>query len=396
MDLSFESKEPERAEEEGGETAAPPLPESWDDFDLPLALLSGIYSAGFERPSPIQQKAIRPIMEGKDVLAQAQSGTGKTATFSIGALSRVDVSVHALQVIILSPTKELTIQTCQVAKQVGSKMDELRVSHMYNTQVPPNENHVLCGCPGKVLHALQRNQLYLDKFRLLVLDEADELLSEGFRDQIKDIVQYLPSSMQVVLVSATVPDSIMPIVNALMRNPVHIVVRREQLTLEGIRQYFVALHLDDHKYSTLLDLYKYLTVSQCIIYCNSVDRVQRLCDRMQMDGYAATCLHSRMEKEDRDAAFAEFRSGRSRVLISSDITARGIDVQQVSIVINYDLPMSVDTYLHRIGRSGRWGRKGLGINFVLRRDVAQLRAIETHYATKIHELPQDVSRLTAI
>jgi translation initiation factor 4A len=376
---------------------------TWDELDLNPKLLRGIFAYGFEKPSPIQQKAIKPIILGKDVVAQAQSGTGKTATFTIGALANVDVTNNNTQVLVLSPTKELTIQTAKVFENLGSMMEGLRIQRLYggspieegscfsNKNVP----HVICGCPGRVHDMMRRDRISSKKIKIVILDEADEMLSSGFKDQVYNIFQYFSNDIQVVLVSATLPDSINSIVDKIMRDPIKICVKREMLTLEGIKQFYIAVDDDRQKYATLKDLFSYLSVSQCIIYSNSIKRVQDLYEAMKEDEFPVCRIHSNMDKAERETAFNEFRGGKSRVLISSNVTARGIDIQQVSIVINFDLPKCVNTYLHRIGRSGRWGRKGVGINFITRRDVGKMKEIESHYSTQINEMPSDLAFLAS-
>ena len=376
---------------------------TWDDLDLNPDLLRGIYAYGFENPSPIQKKAIKPIVMKRDVIAQAQSGTGKTATFTIGALSNVDVTNNCTQALVLSPTKELTLQTAKVFEGIGTMTKGLRVQCAYGGSAvdegssfsSKNVPHVICGCPGRVFDMMRRDRISSNKIKIVVLDEADELLSSGFKDQIYNIFQYLPPDVQVVLVSATLPDSISGVIEKIMRNPIKISVKREMLTLEGIAQYYIAVDDDRQKYLTLKDLFSFLSVSQCIIYCNSVKRVQDLYEAMKEDAFPVCRLHSGMDKTERAAAFTEFKSGASRVLISSNVTARGIDVQQVSIVINFDIPKCVNTYLHRIGRSGRWGRKGVGINFITRRDISKLKEIETHYSTQISEMPANIKFISS-
>jgi len=374
---------------------------SWDELEISAELLRGIYAYGFEKPSPIQQRAIKPILDKKDMIAQAQSGTGKTATFTIGALSTVDLANKSTQVLVLSPTRELSKQTAMVMTGIGSMMKGLTIqtivggssidddSDMLKNNIP----HVIAGCPGRVYDMLRRQQIGSKNIKLIVLDEADELLSSGFKEQIYNIFQYLRSDVQVALFSATLPDYIHQITSKFMREPVRIFVKAEQLTLEGISQYYVAIEDDRQKYATLKDLYQYISMSQCIIYCNSVKRVSELYDAMLEDGFPVCRIHSSMEKYDRDLAFTEFRNGKCRVLISSNVTARGIDIQQVSVVINFDVPKCVHTYLHRIGRSGRWGRKGLGINLITRRDASKMREIEQHYSTQITELPGNLDAL---
>jgi superfamily II DNA/RNA helicase len=250
--------------------------------------------------------------------------------------------------------------------------------------------HIICGCPGRVCDMLRRNKITNKNIKLIILDEADEMLSSGFKEQVYNIFQYLNGDVQVALFSATLPNQIFPIIKKIMRNPVKICVKAEQLTLEGISQYYIAIDDDREKYATLKDLFSYITLSQCIIYCNSVKRVADLYEAMCEDGFPVCCIHSNMDKAARDAAFTEFRNGKSRVLISSNVTARGIDIQQVSTVINFDIPKDIHTYLHRIGRSGRWGRKGVGINFLTRRDVGKLKEIETYYACEIKEMPANL------
>ena len=371
--------------------------EKWDDLDIDPSLLRGIYSMGFEAPSPIQQRAIKPIIDRKDIIAQAQSGTGKTPTFCIGALSILDLSSPTTQILILSPTHELTKQIASVLSGLGSMMDKLRVQILVggssiDTDVDTLKNntpHCIVGCPGRVYDMMRRNHISTRNIKLIVLDEADEMLSTGFKDQVYNIFRYCNNEVQVALFSATLPEHIYEITSKFMRDPVKIEVKAEQLTLEGIHQYFVAVDDDKEKYDVLKNLYSIISVSQCIIYCNSVKRVMDLYEAMMEDKFPVCAIHSSMDKQDRETAFAEFRTGKARVLISSNVTARGIDIQQVSIVINFDIPKDIHIYLHRIGRSGRWGRKGTGINFVTRRDVGKMKEIESYYHTQIVELPEN-------
>lgn len=377
---------------------------SWDELEINANILRGIFAYGFEKPSPIQQRAIKPVMQGRDVIAQAQSGTGKTATFTIGALQRVNIAEPTTQVLILSPTRELSTQTSKVVSNLGSFMNGLKIQTLFggsaveegssfsNKNVP----HIICGCTGRVYDMMRRGNISSKTIKLVILDEADEMLSSGFKDQVYNIFQYLSNDVQVCLFSATLPDGINYITDKIMRNPIKISVKREQLTLEGIGQYYVAINDDREKYLTLKNIFSFNTLSHTIIYCNSIKRVQDLYEAMCEDGFPVCRIHSNMEKSERDKAFNDFRSGNSRVMISSNVTARGIDIQQVSVVINFDLAKDVHTYLHRIGRSGRWGRKGVGINFITRRDVMQIKKIEEHYSTQIHEMPADLTFLSKI
>lgn len=374
---------------------------SWDDLNINSDILRGIYSCGFDKPSPIQKKAILPIYMRKDIIAQAQSGTGKTAAFTIGALSIIDLNDNNTQVLILSPTRELTVQTANVVKNIGVMMEGLKVQTLFGGSsidensdfMKKNVPHIICGCPGRVNDMMRRDKITSKKIKLVILDEADEMLSSGFKEQVYNILQYSNNDIQIALFSATLPSEIFTITKKIMRDPVKISVKAEQLTLEGIFQFYVALEDDRQKYSTLKDIFSYISLSQCIIYCNSVKRVSDLFEAMREDGFPVCCIHSSMDKTAREEAFTEFRVGKSRVLISSNVTSRGIDIQQVSTVINFDIPKCVHNYLHRIGRSGRWGRKGVGINFVTRRDISKIKEIEGHYACEIKELPSNLDFL---
>ena len=371
-----------------------PSVKNWDQLELKNNILRGIYAYGFENPSPIQARAILPIIQGKDIVAQAQSGTGKTGAFTIGGLSRIDESLDKTQVIILSPTRELSMQILSVVEKIsdstkirsqllvgGSSVDQ--DMNVLSSNVP----HLVVGCAGRVQDMIRRNALKTDSLKLLIVDEADEMLATGFKEQLQNIFHSLPEDIQIALFSATLPDYAFDDIKLFMKDPVHIIVKKEALTLEGIAQYYVALEDDNQKYATLKDLYANLNVSQCIIYCNSIERVANLTSAMIEDGYPVVCIHGDMERKEREKAITDFRTGSHRVLISSNVTARGIDIQQVSVVINFDICKSVHTYLHRIGRSGRWGRKGVGINFVTRRDISKLRFIERYYSTQVNELP---------
>lgn len=369
--------------------------ENWEELDAKMSLLRGIYSHGFQSPSPIQKRAIKPLFDGKDVIAQAQSGTGKTACFVIGSLQLINENINKTQVLIISPTRELSNQTKDIVDSIGNQMPKMR-SHLMiggtsiENDVFTLENkppHIVIGCPGRIHDLLKRRKLNIKSLKLIVLDEADEMLSAGFKEQIYNVFEYLPKDVQVALFSATIPFELNNLTNKFMRNPIKILVKSEQLTLEGIQQYYIAVENDNHKYDALKDLYSAISVSQCIIYCNSVKRVHDLYMAMTAEDFPVCQIHSNMDKIERENSYKEFKNGKYRVLISSNVTARGIDIQQVSTVINFDLPKCIHTYLHRIGRSGRWGRKGVAINFITSHDIQKIKEIEQYYSTIINELP---------
>jgi translation initiation factor 4A len=372
----------------------------WSELNLKENLLRGIYSYGFETPSPIQKKAIMPILNGKDVIAQAQSGTGKTGAFTVSTIQCVDETINEIQGLILAPTRELAIQIHRVVTDIGKFTDNLKCvlciggrSLEQDTKDLATKPQIVVGTPGRIHDLFRRRRFDPKTIKILVLDEADEMLSIGFKEQVYNIFQFLGNKIQVGLFSATLPVEIQSLTEKFMREPVKILVKTESVTLEGIKQYYVALENDSQKYETLKDLFGSITVNQCIIYCNSIKRVNDLCEALRNDNFPVCCIHSGMEKEERSKSYKEFINGSSRVLISSNLTARGIDVQQVSTVINFDLPKDIHTYIHRIGRSGRWGRKGMGINFITQYDVRKLKEIEQYYDTQIEELPSTITSI---
>ena len=367
----------------------------WEDCVKNDNLLRGIYAYGFENPSPIQAKAIYPMTCKRDVIAQAQSGTGKTGAFTIGSLSLVDPAVNKTQAILLAPTHELASQTTVVCASISSHMDLCVKKFVGGTPVTDDRRsidqqnpHVVVGCPGRIFDLIRRGYLDVTNVRIFVVDEADEMLSKGFKDQIQSIFQWLPNDVQVGIFSATLTKEVMELTPKFMRDPVEITMTADKLTLEGIRQFYIACDYDDDKFDALKKLFRLISVNQCIIYCNSVNRVSQLCQAMHAEGFAVDCIHRNMNKVEREEAFRSFRSGHTRFLVSSNITARGIDVQQVSVVINFDITPDPHTYLHRIGRSGRWGRKGTAINFITQRDTRIMRDIENYYRIRIEPLPE--------
>ena len=367
--------------------------EKFEDMDLCDNLLRGIFAYGYEKPSVIQQKAIRQFITGKDIIAQAQSGTGKTATFTIGMLQKIDVSLNKTQVIILAHTRELATQIHNVVSQISKYMKvsiNLSVGgisvrdNMDSLKANPN---IVIGTPGRILDMLNKTSLDKEHIKMLILDEADELLSTIFINQIYDIFRQLPGELQVGLFSATMSDHFFNITKKFMRDPIKILVKNDELTLEGIRQYYINLEHNEFKFDTLCDLYSGFSVSQSIIYCNSKKIVDVLTNKLLNNNFSVSSIHGDMTQTIRDKIVKEFREGHSRVLITTDLLSRGIDIQQISIVINYDIPKEIESYIHRIGRSGRYGRKGIAINFVTNYDKEKIQQIESYYSTEIQELP---------
>ncbi|KJH48350.1 eukaryotic initiation factor 4A-III [Dictyocaulus viviparus] len=372
---------------------------TFDEMNLKENLLRGVYAFGFEKPSAIQQRAIVPCCTSRDVIAQAQSGTGKTATFSISVLQRIDENDPSVQALVMAPTRELAQQIQKVMSALGDYMKVKVHACIGGTSIRDDQRklesgvHVVVGTPGRVNDMINREILQTDSIKMFVLDEADEMLSRGFKDQIHEVFQRMPHDVQVVLLSATMPAEVLDVTECFMRDTIRILVKKEELTLEGIRQFYVNVQKDEHKFDTLCDLYNVINITQSVIFCNTRRRVEQLSSQMIAQKFTVSCLHGDLEQMERNVIMREFRSGSSRVLITTDLLARGIDVQQVSLVINYDLPSNRENYIHRIGRSGRFGRKGVAINFITENDSRQLKDIETFYNTVIEQLPMSFADL---
>lgn len=375
--------------------------EEYDDFEnmgLRENILKGVFGYGFEKPSAIQGRAIVPIIKGRDIIAQAQSGTGKTAAFVLSSLQNTDVEQKYIQALVIVPTREL-------AYQIKSVYDALAVYTGIKTAIcvgglniktnidNVKESHIIIGTPGRVNDFIDKGILWTDNIKMLIIDEADAMLSQGFVLQIKNITRRIPISAQICLFSATMPNEIIKITSEFMTNPIQILVKREELTLEGIQQFYIYLDKEQYKFETLCDLYSSITLGQTIVYVNTKRRADWLSKRLNEQSFTTSVIHSEMSPVDRMRVMKDFKSGSSRILISTDLLSRGIDIQQVSVVVNYDIPKDIESYLHRIGRSGRFGRKGVAINFVTREDSSKMKHIENYYETLIEPLPEDIDRI---
>ena len=370
---------------------------SFDDLNINENILRGIYSHGFEKPSAIQVSAIPKMIEKIDVIAQAQSGTGKTGAFSIGTLCRIDESVQSIQSIILVPTRELAEQVTKVITELSSytKISILKVIGGTNVNLCKEElsknPHIVVGTPGRILDMIRRRYLPTIDIKLVTFDEADEILSRGFKEDIHDIIQSVDKDAQICIFSATLPTEILELTDKFMNNPEKILVKKESLTLEGIQQFFVNIKHNDWKYDVITDLYDTINVGQCIIYINSKQKIVEIYEKLISDNFPVNYITGDRTVDERNQVMNDFRSGTLRILLSSDLLARGIDIQQLSLVINFDLPREKETYIHRIGRSGRYGRKGVAINLINDREIDTLKSIEEFYDTQILEMPQNIA-----
>ena len=376
---------------------------SFDDMNLSQELLRGIYAYGFEKPSPIQQKGIMPIASGVDLIAQAQSGTGKTGTFTIGSLARIDASIKHVQILCLVPTRELAQQIQIVASQIGSAMGIKSYAAVGKTPIREDVRalekgiHFLVGTPGRIYDLMNRRYFTTEHMKVIIVDEADQMLENRFREQMQCILNLgFPSSCRCALFSATMSDDVVEFAENLLDKPVRILIPPEQVKLEGITQYRVDLDREDWKFEVLLDLYKNLNITQALIYCNKRQKAEWLADKMTAAGFPITCIHGDMEVHDRMDRMTSFRRGDTRIMISTDLLARGIDVQQVSLVINYEIPQQIENYIHRIGRSGRYGRKGTAINLISAEDTRSLKEIQDLYKIQIEQLPPDLSKISLV
>lgn len=400
----YRSRQPDPFVEEQNDNYVPNWDEivpSFEDMNLDANLLAGLYAYGFKSPSRIQQLAVKPIQLGRNVIAQAQSGTGKTCAFGVGILSRIDFSSQTTQALIITPTRELTQQNYTVIKDFGSRIEELTISlHRGGQELSEDQNsaianpHIAVCTPGRALHLIQEGNLRCENLKVVCLDEADKLLEGNLLEQIRQIFSYLPGeSVQFLSFSATIPVSSFSIMEQFMSNPVQIFVPKEQLTLEGIKQYYVNAEKSEHKWATLLDIYGTISINRAIIFANARQTVDRLVEEFTGQGFGVSSLHGAMELTDRDGIMKRFRTGEVRVLITTDVLARGIDVQQVTLVINFELPKDHSTYIHRIGRGGRHGRGGVAINICDNQDMFTINKLKEFYNTTIEEMPQGIAEI---
>jgi len=379
---------------EGGEKNI--LTYSFDELGIKDELLRGIYAYGFEKPSNIQNKAIPVINARKDIIAQSQSGTGKTGAFTIGLLNLVDESIKDTQAMIICPTHELVHQCYDVCENLTQYMNISLMKIIGKTSIIEcidglrKNPQVVIGTPGRIFDMINRKELFTQNIRMFVCDEADEILSQGFKEIIYKIFQFLSKDTQICLFSATMPDDILELTDKFMNDPEKILVNKEELTLEGITQFFIFLKQYGWKYDVLLDLFDTINITQSIIYVNSKNTLNRLYQLLIEKEYPVSYIHGDLTSADRLKNMNDFKSGTTRVMLSTDLLARGIDIQQLSLVINFDIPIQKETYIHRIGRSGRYGRKGVAINFATEKEAIQLKDIESFYNTKIEEMPQNI------
>ncbi|XP_024994568.1 DEAD-box ATP-dependent RNA helicase 8-like [Cynara cardunculus var. scolymus] len=363
----------------------------FEDYFLKRELLMGIYEKGFERPSPIQEESIPIALTGSDILARAKNGTGKTAAFCIPALEKIDTDNNSIQVVILVPTRELALQTSQVCKELGK---HLQIQVMVTTGGTSLKDdimrlyqpvHLLVGTPGRILDLTKKGICNLTDCAMLVMDEADKLLSPEFQPSVEQLIQFLPEQRQVLMFSATFPVTVKDFKDRYLKKP-YVVNLMDELTLKGITQFYAFVE-ERQKVHCLNTLFSKLQINQSIIFCNSVNRVELLAKKITELGYSCFYIHAKMLQDHRNRVFHDFRNGACRNLVCTDLFTRGIDIQAVNVVINFDFPRNAETYLHRVGRSGRFGHLGLAVNLITYEDRFNLYRIEQELGTEIKQIP---------
>ena len=358
--------------------------------------MRGIFEAGFEKPSPIQEESIPVALTGRDILARAKNGTGKTAAFIIPALERVNPKSNKIQALILVPTRELAMQTSQVCKTLGKHLGINVMVTTGGTQLRDDivrlaePVHIIVGTPGRILDLASKNIADLSECPMFIMDEADKLLSPEFTTVIEQLLQFHPKDRQVMLFSATFPLTVKTFSDKNMNDP-HEINLMDELTLRGITQYYAFVEEGD-KVHCLHTLFNKLQINQSIIFCNSTNRVELLAKKVTELGFSCFYSHARMLQSARNRVFHDFRNGVCRNLVCSDLLTRGIDIQAVNVVINFDFPKNAETYLHRIGRSGRFGHLGLAINLINWEDRFNLYNIERDLGTTIEPIPATIDK----
>jgi len=361
----------------------------FEELNVDEKILKAIGDMGFEEASPIQAKAIPVVLEGKDIVGQAQTGTGKTAAYGIPMLQSIDPKLKCVQAVVLCPTRELAIQVADEIRKLAKYMSSIKVLPVYGGQEIVRQIkslktgvQIVVGTPGRVMDHMRRKTVKFDKVKMVILDEADEMLDMGFREDMETILTQMPEERQTVMFSATMPKAIMDIARTFQNDAEVIKVVRKELTVENIEQYYFEVRSKnkDEILSRLIDIYN---PKLSVVFCNTKKQVDDLISELKGRGYFADGIHGDMKQAQRDRVMNDFRKGKTEILIATDVAARGIDVDDVDIVFNYDLPQDEEYYVHRIGRTGRAGRAGLAFSFVTGKEIYKLKDIERYCKTKI-------------
>ena len=373
--------------------------ENFDNLNLNEKLLKGVYLHGFTQPSSIQIKGITSINTGKDCILQSQSGTGKTATYLLGVMNRLDINEKNCQAIIITPTRELADQVFNVACVLSKYTDYKIVKCVGGTDINQSITElktasVVVGTIGRIFHMVTSKKINTHKLKLIVLDEADDLLFDGIPDKIQEVFDKSPIGLQVLLISATMCMNVFNFSKKFMHDPIKILLKNNEIIVDLISQFYIDIETEEFKFDTLLDLYNLISTSQVIIFCNTIRKVEWLEQSLKQNNFTITVIHSNMTQEQRDEVVKEFRDGKTRLLLTTDLLSRGIDIPQVNMVVNYDLPPNKETYVHRIGRCGRFDKKGVSITMIKSTDpydIKTLNRMKYYYKMDIKEMPDNIS-----
>lgn len=370
---------------------------NFEDLNLNQNLIKGIYLYGFKNPSKIQIEGIEAINTGKDCLLQSQSGTGKTATYLLGVLNRIEEN-NKLQGMIILPTRELAEQVYNVAKEI-SKLTKIKIELcMGGMKLNWNNlktTNLIIGCTGRIHHLIDEKKINFHSLKLCVLDEADELLIEGLRNKLKNIVMKVPETTQHIFISATINYNVFNVVKKVMFEPIKVLLKKSEVAVDLISQFYYDVDTEDNKFDVLLDIYNLISTSQAIIFCNTIRKVKWLEEQLLKNNFTITTIHGDMTQDERKEIISDFRESKTRLLLTTDLLARGIDIPSVNLVINYDLPPNRETYMHRIGRCGRFDKKGVSISFVKMNDPSDVKVfnkMKNFYSLTIDELPVDIDK----
>jgi superfamily II DNA/RNA helicase len=370
----------------------------FDSLNLKADLLKGVYLHGFTQPSKIQIKGIGSINTGKDCILQSQSGTGKTATYLLGVINRLETTEKGCQGIIITPTRELAEQVYDVACNLTKYTSYKITKCIGGSDVQQNRNDLkvsslVIGTLGRISHMIEEKKINIHKIKFLVLDEADDLLSDGISDKLQSIFNKAPIGIQIVLISATMSINVFNASNKFQHEPIKILLKNNEIIVDLISQFYLDVETEELKFDTLLDLYNLVSTSQTIIFCNTIRKVQWLEEQLKKNNFTITVIHSNMTQPERDAVIKNFRDGKTRLLLTTDLLSRGIDIPQVNMVINYDLPINKETYVHRIGRCGRFDKKGVAITMVKMSDATDTKTfnkMKHYYKMNIEEMPESI------
>lgn len=373
--------------------------DNFDNLKLNENLLKGVYLYGFTQPSKIQIQGINSINTGKDCILQSQSGTGKTATYLLGVLNRLE-TINGCQGIIITPTRELAGQVYDVATNLAKHTNYKITKCTGGTDIKQNINElktasIIIGTLGRIYHMLNERKINVYKLKFIVLDEADELLSDGISDKLQELIAKAPIGIQVVMISATISKNVFHFSKKFLNDPLKILLKNNEVIIDLISQFYLDVETEDLKFDTLLDLYTLVSTSQAIIFCNTIRKVEWLEQNLKQNNFTITTIHSNMTQEERDNVVKDFRDGKTRLLLTTDLLSRGIDIPQVNMVINYDLPPNKETYVHRIGRCGRFNKKGVAITMVKMQDQVDVKTfnmLKHYYKINIKEMPETIEK----